>query len=79
LTGIIAGFIGAVISLIMFYLVPDLKEYTLSQAAAQGAPAASIEPFIAIGMYLGLITGPLVLAILGVIISAIAGLIAKKV
>lgn len=79
LSGAISGLAGAVTGLIMFYLVPNLLQYMLSQAAAQGVAVASVQQFIVIGMYLGLVTGPLISAIVGAILSAIAGLVAKKV
>lgn len=79
LSGAISGFIGAVTGLIMFYLVPDLLQYMLSSAAAQGIPVASVQQFMVIGMYIGLVTGPLISAIVGAILSAIAAWIAKKV
>lgn len=79
LSGAISGFIGAVTGLVMFYLVPDLLQYMLSSAAAQGIAVASVQQFMVIGMYIGLVTGPLISGVVGAILSAIAAWIAKKV
>jgi hypothetical protein len=76
LAGIISGFIGAIIGIIMFYVVPDLF---LMQAQMAGADISAVQGFIAIGIYIGLITGPLISGLIGAAVSAIAALIAKKV
>ncbi len=79
LTGIIQGFIGAIIAIIMINLVPDFLAATLSQATASGgADPAIIEKAIKIGLYVGLRTGPLFSGIIGGFISWIGGLISKK-
>ena len=78
LTGAIYGFIGAIFAIIMINLVPDFTAATLAQASASGADPATMEQFIKIGLYIGLITGPLFSGVIGAIISWIGGLIGKK-
>jgi hypothetical protein len=76
LSGAIAGIVGAIIGILMFYFVPSVIMYAATQA---GADPAAIQGFMKIGIYIGLITGPLFSALVGAAISAIAALIAKKV
>ncbi len=79
LSGAISGFVGASISILMFYLVPEIIEAAMQQVAQAGGDIAAVQSFMAIGVFIGLITGPLVYAIIAAIISTIAALIAKKV
>ncbi len=74
LTGIISGFVGAIIGILMFYLVPQV----IQAAIAQAGNSAAIEDFMKIGIYIGLITGPLFSGLIGAALSAISALIAKK-
>jgi hypothetical protein len=76
LTGAIAGFAGAIISIFMFYLVPEVIQAAIMQA---GANAAAVESFMAVAIFIGLITGPLVSGIIGAVITGIVALIAKKI
>lgn len=76
LSGVISGFVGAILGIIMFYTVPDL---ILMAASRAGADPSQLQGIMTIGMYIGLIMGPLFSGIIGAIISSIAGLIAKKV
>jgi len=78
ITGIISGFIGAIIGIIMINLIPDFTSAALAQATTQGVDAATLEKFIRIGAYFGVITGPLFSGVIGAIISWIGGLIGKK-
>jgi len=76
LSGVIAGFIGAVIAILMFYIAPDV---ILQQAASTGVDISQLQSFMQIGLFIGLVTGPLLNGIIGAIISSIAGFIGKKV
>ncbi|MBW2990064.1 hypothetical protein KY358_07155 [Candidatus Woesearchaeota archaeon] len=75
LAGAIFGFIGSLVSILMFHLVPEVVQSAIAQA---GENAAAVEGFIAIGIYLSAITVPVIYAIVGAMISAMAALIAKK-
>lgn len=79
LAGAISGFIGAIISIFMFYLIPDVAQAALAQAAQAGADTAALQGLMAIGLFIGLITGPLISALIGAAIASIAALIAKKI
>lgn len=80
LAGAITGFIGAIIGILMFYFVPEVINYAIMQAAQQpGVDMAAVQSFMEMGIYIGLITGPLVSGLIGAGIAAIAALIAKKV
>ena len=76
LAGIISGFIGAIIGIFMFYLVPEVIQAAIVQA---GADPAVVQGAMKIGIYISLITGPLISGIIGAVIAAIAALIAKKI
>lgn len=78
ITGVIYGFIGAIIAIIMINLIPDISAAALARASTQGVDPATMEKFIKIGLYVGLITGPLFSGVIGAIISWIGGLIGKK-
>ncbi len=75
LAGAVSGLAGAVLSIFLVYFVPSVILYAASQA---GVDPASIQGIMKIGVYIGLITGPLFSALIGAAISAIAALIAKK-
>jgi Na+/serine symporter len=77
LIGIIGGFIGAIISIIMAYAVPELLEMSVTAAVEQGAEAGMVEKFVMIGMYINLVLGPLIYGVIGAIISSIGGWISK--
>jgi len=79
ITGVIVGFIGAILALIAFYFVPQMYEAGIQQAVAQGAPEATVRSFMKLGLYIGFVTGPLFSGLIGAGISAIAGVITKKV
>jgi len=76
LAGAISGFIGAIFGILMFYIVPEI---IYAAAAQAGVDPSAIQGFMAIGIYIGLITGPLISGLIGAAISAIAALIAKKI
>ena len=76
ISGIIVGLLGAVVGIFVFYFMPGVIEATLQQA---GVAMEQVKDIMQIGVYIGLITGPLVSGILGTIFAAITGFIAKKV
>lgn len=78
LTGVLAGFVGAVVSLILIYTAPQILNQAITQATAQGADAGMVEVFARIGAWVGLITGPLIAGLLGGLIAWLAGLVTKK-
>jgi len=60
----------------MFYIVPDV---ILAAAAQAGADPSQIQGFMAIGIYIGLVTGPLFSGLIGALLSTIAAFIATKI
>lgn len=78
LSGAIAGFIGAILGILMFYFVPDVIQAAITQATQAGVDAAAVQGFMSIGVYFGLITGPLISAIIGAAIAAVVAFISKK-
>ena len=79
ITGVITGFIGAILALVAYYLVPQFYEVSISQAVSAGASADMVTGFIRIGLYIGFITGPLFSGLIGAGISAVSGLVTKKI
>ncbi|MFH1642998.1 MAG: hypothetical protein ABIC04_08950 [Nanoarchaeota archaeon] len=78
LSGAISGFAGAGLGILMYHFVPEVIQAALAQTAASGVDAATLQSYMSIGIYIGLITGPLVTAIIGAIISTLASFIAQK-
>jgi len=76
LAGIISGFIGAILGILMFYFVPQVIQAAIAQS---GANPELIQDFMKMGIYIGLVTGPLFSGLIGAAISAISALISKKV
>jgi uncharacterized membrane protein YfcA len=79
--GAIIGMISAVLGIIMVYTVPALTEFALQNALNQGAQVSAelIESMTKIGAFIGLVTSPLFNSLIGAAISAIGGIIARKV
>ena len=79
LTGVISGLIGAVLSIGMFYLVPEMMQQSLTLAVQKGAPAETVKTFMQIGIFFNLLLAPLISGVIGALISVIASLIAQTV
>ena len=79
--GVIIGFIGAVLGIVMAYAVPGLVDFSLQAALSQGAQVSRdmISTMVIIGSFVGLVTGPLFNGLIGAGIAALSGFIAKKV
>jgi hypothetical protein len=78
ITGALLGLVGAILSLIAYYFIPQIIQASLSQAAQQGISMDQLMEFAKIGLYAGFITGPLFGGLIGAGISAIAGAIANR-
>lgn len=78
MAGIITGFAGGVISIIMSFAAPEIIEFAIQTAVSSGAARGQVEGLIKIGIYIGVITGPIVNGIIGGLLSLIGGLIGKK-
>jgi hypothetical protein len=79
LSGAISGAAGAIIGILMYYLVPEVVKAAMAQASQAGVDISAIQGFMVIGIYIGLITGPLISALIGGAIAALAGFIATKI
>jgi magnesium-transporting ATPase (P-type) len=76
--GALIGFISAVLGIISYYLFPQRILDQLAQlTAASGTQISSA--MIQIGLYAGLVIGPISTAIIGGIISLVATLILRKI
>lgn len=76
--GLITGFIGAIIGIITFYVFPERFIQTIQQAVQAGADAATVQTFMKIGLFAGLVISPAINAGIGALISWISALIFKK-
>lgn len=77
-SGLITGFVGAIIGILMFYFFPEKIALAIQQAVEQGADAQAAQTFMKIGIYLNLIIGPAINAGIGALVSWISGLVFKK-
>jgi len=76
--GVVTGFVGAVLSIGALYVFPQIYADAIEKAVAQGAPRETMETFMRIGVYFGLLTGPIISALIGSAISAVSGALTKK-
>ena len=77
-TGAIVGLAGAVLAITFFYISPGIFDSTLQQMINAGLDAQSANTYLQIGLFSGIITGPLISAIVGALVSWISGLIFRK-
>jgi hypothetical protein len=82
--GAFLGLAGAVVSILMLNLSPAMLEMTIQQGMARVPPEAGMgrdmmQSYIMMGMYIGLITGPLFNGLIGALVSGISGAVSKKV
>lgn len=81
IAGVLIGLISAVISIVLVNFFPQILEFYVQQALqiSSEAPADFLRSAIKIQAYVGLITGPLINAIIGAVASTLTGLVAKKI
>lgn len=73
--GFLAGLASASAMLVMVHFIPEVAEYAVDQAVAQGAPAASLEMvknMLYIGAYFSLFLGPLFIGAIGALLSGLS-------
>ncbi len=76
--GAISGLIGAIAAIIAFHVSPGIFNEALQQMIQAGMDTQSANTFLSIGLYMGIITGPLFNAFIGALIAWISGLIFRK-
>lgn len=76
--GVISGFVGAVVSVILFYTSPDVLLGIIEAASQSGADIETVKTFSKIGIFFGLIISPIFSGAIGALISWIGALIFKK-
>ena len=77
-SGLITGFVGALIGILTFYFFPEKIALAIQQAVEKGADAQTVQTFMKIGIYANLILGPAINAGIGALVSWISGLAFKK-
>lgn len=78
IAGVLSGLAGAVLSIMAFYFAPGIFGEALSQMMAQGMSEEAANSYLSIGVYAGLILGPLFSAGIAALISWISALIMIK-
>lgn len=76
--GIVLGLIAAAVAIVTFYFFPGSIAETLQKAANAGANPATIETFMKIGLFIGLIIDPAIYAAIGALLVWISKFIFKK-
>lgn len=76
--GIIVGLVGAVASIIAFYVMPELFAEQINNAIESGASEDMVKLFVQVGLYAGLIIAPLISGVVGAFSSWIGAKISKK-
>jgi cytochrome bd-type quinol oxidase subunit 2 len=77
--GVIVGLISAVITIISFYVMPELFSEQITTATKAGADPNTIKLFVQIGLYFGLIISPIISGAIGAFSSWVGSKIFKKV
>jgi len=78
LVGVIGGFAGAVVGILLALIAPEMIEYAVKTAVAQGAPEDLVRTMVGIMSYVQLILSPVINGLLGALFGWIGGLIARK-
>lgn len=78
-SGVIVSFVGAIIGIISVYLFPSSYAYAMDLLLEQGFSKEIILANLQIASWINLIVGPIVLGIIGAVISWISFLIFKKI
>jgi hypothetical protein len=76
--GLITGFVGAVIGILTYYFFPEKIAEALQIAAQSGADMATVQTFMKISLYAGLVISPAVNAAIGAFLAWISAMIFKK-
>ncbi len=77
--GIVIGFVGGIFSILTYFLLPSVIDQAVMQAVAKGAPEATVRSMMSITIYFGVIIAPVINGLVGWVLSAITGLVAKKI
>ena len=80
-TGVLVGLIAAIINLLMVSMVPMIVQEAVAAALKQGTAginAARVQEFMMLGLYFGLLIGPLINGAIGALVGAIGALVGKK-
>jgi len=75
IAGAIVGFVSAILGIFSFYFFPQIYVASIEQMAARGVPADAIQTYLTIGVYFGLLSGPVLNAGVGAIISGLSSMI----
>jgi hypothetical protein len=76
--GACIGLIGAIMSIIAFYHYPQMFSEALNQMTEQGLDIEQAKAYMKIGIYFGLLSAPIISAIIGSGVSALGAFIFKK-
>ncbi len=77
-TGIVVGLISAILAIITFYFFPASLADSIQKAVQAGADRATVETFMKIGLFAGLLITPAIYAAIGALLVWISKLIFRK-
>lgn len=75
IAGAIVGLVGAILGILSFYFFPQVYAASIEQISSKGVPADAIHTYMLIGVYFGLLTGPVLNAGVGAIISGLSSMV----
>ena len=75
--GAVAGFAGAILSIIAYYLVPGIFNAQIVEAVKAGAEEGTVRLFLQISLFFGLVFAPVVNGLIGALGSFIGSKIRK--
>lgn len=76
-SGAIASLVGSILSLLAFYLSPDLFSSAISDMIAGGLSAEQAHSYFSIGLYVGIVIGPIFGGLIGAAFSALGSYLLK--
>jgi len=79
MTGAMAGLAGAIIGIIMVNVSAGYVEMLVGQMTAQGLSDEMARQYISMGSYIGILAGPVVNGIVGLVLALLGGLVGKKI
>lgn len=76
--GVIVGLAGAIIAILAFYSVPGYQAQTVDYLIQSGLDMEQAQNMASVGLYIAIITSPIISGIIGTIFAAIGGYISDR-
>jgi hypothetical protein len=78
IAGAVSGFVSGIMGVIGYYAFPHIYAEAVHTAVEAGAPADLVQNMMMIGVYIGLVTAPILSAAVGALISVLTALVKGK-